>query len=527
MVAALVFLAGSVRATGLLDVAPDAVPPFSTIDTIFPNWVQAPTTSFQLLECDDAICGTGCNITGLTILNYGTATGGAAGDVRGMYWLMTCGSKTNTGILPMTFAGIWNIPLYGPLPAWTWAGNEAWGGNPCNNLGFACLCAPSLFIYTDISPCPVDGATLKLGPGFNDAVNPAWPGGMYDSCGYAAPYGVVTDTTVKTIRYVTKEVDKDVVAPGDTVNYTIYYGRPGTVALTNIVIMDTMPGFTHLLPASSAPLPDPGFDPDPGPPSRLRWTIIPPLTTTGGPTGRIVFSLTVDWGNGEGFEPGSGDFGAPEGSRIQNRTAAYFIGTTCATNSSITPPTDSVVSRFRFWKVGSNDILFSPSLGQPPDEITYEIFLKNLSQTKTWWDVRVWDTVPVELDSWCAGCGMDDPCSGWTMTPSGCAAASPGRQVGGGVTLMTWRLDMPPGSTIALRWKGQVRPTDTSGMTALNKVSVLAIGRTGIVDGTGGSGAVKSFTHQAPIVLPTIYVSYLAMAAGENSYFQCCNDGPI
>ncbi len=514
---------GPAAARVLYDVAPDAVPPFSSIDTLFPNWLMAPTTSLQLLEGDDTIDAT-CVINGLTMMNYGSATGGPAGDIRGMYFLMTCGSKTNSGIIAMTFAGNWNIPLFGSRPVWTWAGSVPFGGDPCNNLGFACLCAPSLLIYTDISPCPTNGADVKLGPGYNDVTNPVWPGGMTDSCGYAAPWAVVTDTTVKTIRYVTKTADQDVAAPGDTVNYTVFYGRPGTAALSSITIFDTMPAYMHLISGSDVPPADPGYNPDPGPPLRLRWTIPPPLPVAGGPTGEIHFALTVDWGNGEAFEPGSGDLGAPEGIRLQNIVEADYPTTSCAVKSVVTPPTATVVSRFRFWKVGTNDVLFSSSFGVPPDEMTYEIFIKNLSGQKTWWDARVWDSVPAEMDAWCPGCGFEDPCSGWTMTPSGCAAASPGRVVNGSVTLLTWRLDMPPGATLALRWRSQVKASDTAGSTALNKVSILALGKTGIVGGTGGSGAVKYFTHQAPIVLPTMYVSYLAMAAGSNSYFQCCND---
>ncbi len=523
--AAVLCATGSARADGIIDVAPDPVPPFSTVDTLFPNWLMTPTSSFALAQCDDAVCLTpDCEISGMTLMNYGTATGGAAGDIRAMYFHVQCGSKTAVGPIAMTFAGNWTVPIYGSLPVWTWGGNVPWGGDPCGNLGFSCLCNPSLMIYTDISPCPTNGATVKLGPGFNDVRNPAWPGGITDSCGYAAPYGPVTDPAVKFLRYVSKTADKDIAAPGDTINYTIFYGRPGTAALTNIVVMDTMPAYTHLVSGSAIPAPDPGWDPDPGPPTRLRWTIPPPLPVTGGPTGMVRFALSVDWGNGEGFEPGSGDLGAPEGMRLENRAAADFPGTTCATKAVVTAPTQTVVSRFRFWKVGSNDILYSPSIGQPPDEMTYEIFVRNLSSTKTWWDARVWDTVPPELDSWCVGCGFEDPCLGWTMTPSGCAAATPGRVTAGGVTLLTWKLDMPPDATLALRWRAQVKASDTAGMTALNRVSIMSFGKTGIVGGTGGSGAPRTFTHQAPIVLPTIYVSYLAMAAGANSYFVCCND---
>src|SRR5947207_2513982 len=212
----LAVLAGGARADGLIDFSPNAIPPFNVIDTLFPNWGMAPTSAFQFEECDDTVCtgSTNCPITGLTMMNYGTATGGAAGDIRGMYFLITCGGKTNSGILPMTYAGNWTVPASGTFPAWTWSGSIAWGGDPCGN----CTCFPSLMVYTDIGPCPVDGATLELGPGFNDVINPpGFAGGLYDSCGYAAPYGPVTDPALKTIRYVMKQADKDVAAPGDTI----------------------------------------------------------------------------------------------------------------------------------------------------------------------------------------------------------------------------------------------------------------------------------------------------------------------
>ncbi|MEK7765612.1 MAG: hypothetical protein AAB368_05185, partial [bacterium] len=207
----------------------------------------------------------------------------------------------------------------------------------------------------------------------------------------------------------------------DTINYTIYYGRPGTATLSNIVIFDTQPPNTHYVPGSGVPAPDPAWSPDPGPPLRLQWTVTS-AGTAGGPTGEVRFQLTVDWGNGESFEPGSGDTAAPEGARLTNRSSVSFPGSSCPIPNVVTLPTDVTVRRFLFWKLGSNDMLFSASPGQPPDEMTYEIFLRNESATKTWWNVRIWDTVPTQVTSWCVGCGFEDPCVGWTMTPTGCAA---------------------------------------------------------------------------------------------------------
>src|SRR6185503_17494270 len=104
---------------------------------------------------------------------------------------------------------------------------------------------------------------------------------------------------------------------------------------------------------------------------------------------------------------------------------------------------------------------------------TYEIFLKNESPQKTWWNVDVWDTVPPEIDAWCPGCGFEDPCIGWTITPSGCAAATPGRVLAGANTLLTWNLDLAPAQTISLRWRGVVKTSATAGLTVFNKASVL------------------------------------------------------
>jgi len=518
-------LARPVQADCINDVFQNPVPPFSSLTTVFPNWIQAPVGAFTISECDDTTCAfcTSSSIVGVTIYNYGTATGGPGGDITGAYFLISCGSKTVTAVTPMTYAGVWNVGGF-PYPAWTWAGSITYGGDPCGNVGFDCLCNTNLFVYMDIAACPTEGADILVGPGFNDTANPLWPGGVADSCGCAGPWTPVQDTTDKTIHYLMKNADVGTIAPGDTINYTMYYGLPGTAPLTSIVIMDTPPPYTHLVNGSDVPPADPGFNPDLGPPMRLRWTIPGPLPTAGGGTAEVRFAMTVDWGNGEAFEPGSGDVGAPEGSWLRNGATAIFNGTTCATKTVTTPPTATIVHRFLFWKTANNDVLFAPSYGQPPDEITYEIFMKNISSSKTWWNVHVWDTVPPELDAWGPGYGMDDPCAGWTMTPSGCAAASAGKLITGGKTRLTWKLDMPPGMTISIRWKAQVRATDTAGSTALSQVSILADGMTGIVGGTGPSGAIKIFTHQAPIVLPTMYISYLAMAAGSNSYFQCCND---
>ncbi|MEK7475873.1 MAG: hypothetical protein AAB152_09630 [Candidatus Coatesbacteria bacterium] len=489
------------------DILANPVAPFSSYSYIFPNWTKVPQSSFMIVECDDTSCSwcPSASMTGLTIFNYGTASGGPLGDVKALYWQMVCGSS-NSGLITMTFAGIWTVGVDN-FPAWTWAGSYAYTQDPCT----ACLCGPSLFLYTDISSCPTDGATVELGPSYSDLGE----GGLTDNCWGTLPWGVTTDSTSKMIRYVIKEGNLDRAAPGDTLTYTVYYGRPGTTNITGIQVFDSMPPFTHYVFGSAAPPLDPGWDPDPGPPMHLRWSV-PGGLPTGGPTGSVTFQLTVDWGNGESFEPGSGDTAAIENSRLNNVAQAVFINASCNPNM-ISEPTDTVVARFLFWKVGSNDILFASGYGVPDDEMTYEIFLKNVSTKKTWWAVSIWDTVPDQLDIWSQGYGLDDPCTGWTMTPSGCAAAAAGKVItGGGKTILTWKLDMAPGFTLSLRYRTKVISTIPAGSTCINRISLLEQGRTGIADGTGPSIKPANFTHLAMIVLRTMYFSYTSYAGNSD-----------
>ncbi len=514
-IAMCVLAADAARADGFVDFLANPIAPFSNYQTIFPNWYHVPQSSFVIGECDDLTCGCPTSsITGLTMMNYGTASGGAAGDIKAMYFQLICGG-TNSGLVTMTYAGVWTIGIQ-TYPCWTWAGAIPFGTDPTT----ACLGYPNLYVYTDIGSCPTDGATVELGPGFNDIIDPANPGGLYDTCGWSAPWADTTDTTPKEIRYLTKEGNLDAAAPGDTITYTIYYGRPGTAAISPITLIDSVPPFTHYVTGSAVPAADPLWDPDIGPPIRLRWTIPGPLATAGGPTGSVIFSLTVDWGNGELFEPGSGDVAAPEGQRLNNVAQSFWGGASCSP-TMVSAPTDTVVSRFLFWKVGSNDILFAAGYGVPDDEMTYEIFLKNVSLRKTWWNVSVWDTVPAELDVWGPGYGLEDPCTGWTMTPSGCAAASAGKVLSGSKTILTWTLDMAPQYTLTLRYKTKLRPTVPANSTAINRVSLLEKGRTGIFNGTGSSVKPANFTHLAIIILRTTYFSYTSYAASEDDKGVC------
>jgi len=487
---------------------------------VFPNWSKTLMAIFDT-EWGDGV--TNCvgeldaSFVAITIANYGTATGGAGGDITGMYVCFDCGTS-GPGCAPgsidsatMTYAGVWNMAGTN-RDIWTWSGYLPLDADPCASCG----CIEIMSVFVDIGPCPTEGRTIMLGPGFDDIKDPVSPGGFIDEFGWDAPYIAVYDAQPKTVTYVTKVSDSDIVAPGDTVTYTVYYGRPGTNPLTNVIVTDSLPVYTHYVNGSGIPAPDLGWDPDPGPPLRLRWTVSTAGgATTGGPTGMVQFKLTVDWGNGESFEPGSGDVAAPEMARLGNRAHATFTGSNCAPGSAVSSGTSTSVRRFLFWKLADNDIMFSQQIGRPPDEITYEIFIKNMSQTKTWWNVSVWDTVPPEIDSWLPGMGFEDPCVGWTMTPSGCAAAGPGKKLAGTTTLLTWKLDMDPGTTITLRWKGQLKATTPAGATAINRASVQEMGASGIAGGTGNSRTPRSFAHQAPIILPTTYVSYVGFAGAD------------
>ncbi len=495
-------------------------PPF----TLFPNWVRAQVAVFDLVYCDSVTCAWNPptsyqgSLVGLTMVNYGTATGGAGGDLSALYFCGGCTAPCAAPNQTMTYAGIWNISGT-PRPTWTWASAVplVFNANPCVNC--AGLCDVVLTFWTDVAPCPVSGATIALGPNYDPVGNPASPGGISDEEGCTQPWSQVQDPSPKTIVYVLKTADKDTAAPGDTITYTLYYGRPGTAALSPITILDSMPTYTTYLPGSATPAPDTFWDPDLGPPLRLRWTLPGPFPVAGGPTGFVTFQLSVDWGN-QPWEPASGPVAAPENARLSNRAMVSFGGSTCASAGAVSPGADTVIKRFFFYEDADNDILFSSSLGQPPDEITYTLFLRNVSPAKTWWNVHIWDTVPVELDPWGPNLGFDDPCTGWTMTPSGCAAATPGRVVGGGRTILTWNLDMPPGMTLSLRWKGSVRPQTAGGATAVNIASFLEYGFSG-VNGTGHSGKAAFFTHLAPVFLPTTYISYTSYYGGDAGNTTC------
>jgi uncharacterized repeat protein (TIGR01451 family) len=80
----------------------------------------------------------------------------------------------------------------------------------------------------------------------------------------AGPTGDLQDPNEKVIAYTVMEVDRDIVAPGDTVTYTVRYGHPGVNPLTAIEIADSLPPWTRFVPGTAVPPPDPLRDPDPG-----------------------------------------------------------------------------------------------------------------------------------------------------------------------------------------------------------------------------------------------------------------------
>ena len=512
----LLVLGGSARAC-LLDVYPNANSPPTF--NIFPNWYRTKVAIYDLSYCDALTCAgyNDADIAGITLVNYGNANGTT--DITAVYFCIECTGACNAPTETLTYAGIWTVDGV-PYPAWTWTPAifpYIFNPDPCDagagGKGCNAPCTPAMHVWIDVGPCPANMAIVAIGPIYNEILGTP---GILDQYWCGGPWGTLQDPNPKTITYVVKQADFDHVPPGDTITYTIWYGKPGTGSLTSVEVMDSLPPFTHLVFGSPVPAADPGWDPDPGPPMRLRWTV-PSGTTAGGATSEIRFQVTVDWGNGESFEPGSGDVACPEGQRITNNAQAFWRGMTgCSNTTVVSEGEDTVVKRFLFWEVADNDILFAPSFGAPDDEITYEVYIKNLSSSKTWWKVSIWDTVPSQIDVWGPGYGFEDPCSGWTMTPSGCAAGTPNWSAAGGNTLLRWKMDMNPNQTLSLRFKGKVKPTTPADVTGISRVSVLAYGATNIVGGSGHSQVPSNFTQVAKIVLRTTYFSYTSMTSSQD-----------
>ncbi len=268
-----------------------------------------------------------------------------------------------------------------------------------------------------------------------------------------------------------------VVAPGDTITWTLAYSVLSASPLSSLVVTDTLPAYAQYVVGSGNPAPDPGWDPDFGPPSRLRWTIPGPFGLTA--TGTISFQATADWGNGEAFEPGSGDIAAPQGAVLTDAATLSWVGGTGSVSASASVDVD--------WFD-----LTKSATGVGGGEVVYTISARNRSALRTWWNVNLWDSVPANLDAWGAGRGFDDPCLGWTMTPGGCAPYTPSKTVTAGVTRLNWAFDLPPGASATVVWKAGLAPAVVSCTLVDNVVAVRAAGLTNIVGGHGSSGPAET-----------------------------------
>ena len=280
--------------------------------------------------------------------------------------------------------------------------------------------------------------------------------------------------------------DRVSAAPGDIVTRTITYSIPASVSAATLVLFDTLPPYVHYVAGSASIAPDPGWDPDPGPPGHVRWTIAGPFPS--GVSGEITYQYSVDWGAGEIFEPGSGDVAAPEAYPLLARPLLSWAG---GTPGGLLGATSTVfVDWFEFIKTG------------PPggSEVAYTIMVRNKSAAKTWFGVTVWDTVPAALDVWAPGYGFGDPCNTWSMTPTGCPAGSPSWTTAGGRTLLRWNLGaLGPGQSVYLVWQARLDPAVTSATTVDNIAAVAAAGQPG-PGGTGASGANCFAVASLPLV---------------------------
>ena len=95
VVLALGMWSATAKADGLIDISADSTT--DTLLTYFPNWKLAKAADFDVDICDDTTCApdTNCPITGLTIWNYGTASGGPGADVTAVYFNLVCGKTVS------------------------------------------------------------------------------------------------------------------------------------------------------------------------------------------------------------------------------------------------------------------------------------------------------------------------------------------------------------------------------------------------------------------------------------------------
>jgi len=313
-----------------------------------------------------------------------------------------------------------------------------------------------------------------------------------------SPWGVTmtgagtTATAFATVGFLPASVSgttlPPLAAPGDYVTRTITYEVPVGYSPTSIVLFDTLPPYVHYVAGSASIAPDPGWDPDPGPPGHVRWTIPGPFPS--GVSGEITYQLTVDWGAGEVFVPGSGDVAAPQGTALVTRPLLSWDGGT--PGGLLADPATTFVDWFRLEKTAI------PMMS----DVIYSISITNPSGVMSWHGVTVWDTVPAELDVWAPGYGILDPCDTWTMTPTGCPIGSPSWIAAGGKTVLRWNVgDLAPGQNVTVMWYGRLDPGIMSATTVVNTAAAAAAGQTG---DTGASGAPALSSTPADLT-PTNY----------------------
>src|SRR5678810_490152 len=206
---------GAARANCVADIT--AIPNEAIQKVFFPNWQKAYAGAFTLLDWGAAIGGAcagapncsvgGCGGTnsqmmGLTIVNFGSAVAGT--DITAVYWRSDADAAGFYHTMTAVGAGanMWT---------WVWNGVEA---NP--NM----LATPNLRIYADLGPTATDGTTVQLGIPYDPV---SFNGGLTDTGCCSASFTDVSNPAIKYIYAVYKEVDKLTAAPGDTLNYTIYY----------------------------------------------------------------------------------------------------------------------------------------------------------------------------------------------------------------------------------------------------------------------------------------------------------------
>jgi uncharacterized repeat protein (TIGR01451 family) len=225
---------------------------------IFPNWSRVFMGSYTLwlyLEDPEVISE---YITGITIVNFGDAMQGT--EISNVYIRAQCDTR-DSGTITMTYVGprLFDDGSGGTTsyPAWTWGGSAALNYNTCVDYCVTPACGGfiTLSVYADIAPCPAQDTVVNLGFPTAAYLNPLAPGAIYDSNGCVAPwYESNTDmgADYDTIVWAYKLGPED-IGPGDTINYTIYFGRPGTGNLSFIDVTDTLPQYMHYLPGTGVP----------------------------------------------------------------------------------------------------------------------------------------------------------------------------------------------------------------------------------------------------------------------------------